>query len=58
MNEVIDTINQVGFPIFVAVWMLFKDQKEKELTRRALAELTLAVSMLKSAIHEKEDDAA
>lgn len=58
MNEVIDTINQVGFPIFVAVWMLFKDQKEKELTRTALSELTLAVSMLKSAIHEKEDDAA
>lgn len=57
MNEVIDTINQVGFPMFVAVWMLFKDSKEKELTRTALTELTLAVSQLKQAIH-KEDDAA
>lgn len=57
MNEVIDTINQVGFPMFVAVWMLFKDSKEKELTRAALTELTMAVSQLQRAIH-KEDDAA
>lgn len=57
MNEVIDTINQVGFPMFVAVWMLFKDSKEKELTRTALTELTMAVSQLKQTI-QKEDDAA
>lgn len=58
MNDVINTINQVGFPIFVAVWMLFKDSKEKELTRTALTELTIAVTQLKGVIHDKEDDAA
>lgn len=58
MNEIVTLIQTVGFPGFVAVWMLVKDQKEKELTRTALTELTIAVSQLKSVIHGKEDDAA
>lgn len=56
MNEVVTLIQTVGFPGFVAIWMLVKDQREKEQTREALNLLTLAVTELKVAI-EKEDAA-
>lgn len=46
MNEIIDIINKVGFPIFVAIFLLIKDQKEKKLTREALIKLTEAINNL------------
>jgi hypothetical protein len=46
MEEVMKLINTVGFPIFVAVWMLVKDQQEKKQTREALTKLTEAIDRL------------
>jgi len=46
MDEIMGLINTVGFPIFVAIWMLVKDQKEKEQTREALTKLTEAINRL------------
>ncbi len=46
MNEIMNLINTVGFPIFVAIWMLVKDQTEKKATREALIKLTEAINKL------------
>lgn len=27
INEVVSIISQLGFPVFVAVWFMFRDQK-------------------------------
>jgi hypothetical protein len=44
MGEVLTLINNAGFPIAVAVWLLVKDSKEKQLMREALEKLTLAIN--------------
>jgi hypothetical protein len=46
-NSIIEIINQVGFPIFVAIWMLVKDQSEKKQTREVLNGLKEAINSLK-----------
>lgn len=48
-------ISQVGFPIFVAVYMLTKSSRESREMRDAISELTTAVKLLsleRSADHE------
>ena len=52
--EVAQYIQQLGFPMFVALWMLVKDQKEKVLTREALTTLTIAVNNLEKAVGRHE----
>jgi hypothetical protein len=46
MSEMITVIKDIGFPIFIATWLLVKDSKEKELTRQALTKLTETVQFL------------
>jgi hypothetical protein len=46
-NSIIEIINQVGFPIFVAIWMLVKDQAEKKQTREVLNDLKEAINSLR-----------
>jgi hypothetical protein len=46
MENIMSLINTVGFPIFVAVWLLVKDQQEKKQTREALIKLTEAIDRL------------
>lgn len=44
--DIIAVIKEVGFPIFVAVWLLIKDQREKKATREAIARLSIAINSL------------
>ena len=50
MNEIANFISQVGFPIFVAVWMLYKTSKDSEETRNAIDELKIAITTLTSEV--------
>ena len=58
MNEIANFISQVGFPIFVAVWMLYKTSKDSEETRSAITELKIAITTLTSEVahHTTEDN--
>jgi hypothetical protein len=40
-------ISSVGFPIFVAVWMLFKSSKDSAEMKAAINELRLTLSQLR-----------
>lgn len=46
MNEVAQFISQIGFPIFVAVWMLYKTSKDSEAMNKSINELRTAISLL------------
>lgn len=46
MNEVAQFISQVGFPIFVAVWMLYKTSKDSETLKDSVNELKDAIDLL------------
>lgn len=46
MNEVAQFISQLGFPIFVAVWMLYKTSKDSEALKDSVTELKDAIDIL------------
>lgn len=46
MNEVAQFISQIGFPIFVAVWMLYKSSKDSEAMKDSINELKDAINLL------------
>lgn len=48
MNEIAQFISQVGFPIFVAIWMLYKTSKDSEAMKESINELKEAISLLTS----------
>lgn len=50
MTEIANFISSIGFPIFVAVWMLYKTSKDSEETRNALNELKIAITTLTSEV--------
>lgn len=51
-------ISSVGFPIFVAVWMLYKSSKDSEKMSESLQELKNAITELTTLMKsEKKDDA-
>ena len=50
MSQIANFIGQVGFPIFVAVWMLYKTSKNSEETRDAINELKIAITTLTSEV--------
>ena len=58
MSEIANFISQVGFPIFVAVWMLYKTSKDSEETRNAINDLKIAITTLTSEVahHPTEDN--
>jgi hypothetical protein len=46
MQDFISVINNVGFPIFVALYMLIQGTKENKQTRETIEKLTIAVEKL------------
>lgn len=51
-------ISSVGFPIFVAVWMLYKSSKDADRMSESLQELKNAITELTTLMKsEKKDDA-
>lgn len=58
MSEIVDFITGVGFPIFVAVWMMYKTSEDSEKTRNALTDLKIAITTLTSEVahHTTEEN--
>lgn len=50
LTEISNLIGSLGFPIFVAVWMLYKSEKEQELHRDEVNKLAEALNELKTVI--------
>ena len=50
-------ISSVGFPIFVAVWMLYKSSKDSDRMSEGLQELKNAITELTTLIKSEKDDA-
>lgn len=46
MQEILQAISTVGFPIFVAVWMLYKSSKDSETMTATINELKNAINLL------------
>lgn len=49
-------ISTVGFPIFVAVWMLYKSSKDSEALKDAVNELKTAITILSERLSDNADD--
>ena len=58
MNDITTIIANLGFPIFVAVWMLYKSSKDNERMTEMINDLKNAITILTSEIkhHNKEDE--
>lgn len=56
MNELAQFISQIGFPIFVAVWMLYKTSKDSESMKESINDLKNAITILTTSITNKDDD--
>ena len=46
MNEISQFISTLGFPVFVAVWMLYKSSKDNERMNETINELKNAINLL------------
>lgn len=55
MNGVQTIISTVGFPIFVAVWMLYKSSKDSEKMSETINELRNAITELSAILTKTED---
>lgn len=57
MQEIANFISQIGFPIFVAVWMLYKTSKDSQEMRESINELKDAITLLTSEVghHVKKE---
>ena len=58
MQDLTTIVSQLGFPIFVAIWMLYKTSKDSEEMRRSINDLKNAITLLTSEVahHDNEDD--
>lgn len=54
LQAVQQLISTVGFPIFVAIWMLYKSSKDSEALKDTVADLKNAITEL-TALIRKED---
>lgn len=50
MTEIANFISQIGFPIFVAVWMLYKTSKDSQDMRESINDLKTAITTLTSEV--------
>lgn len=50
MTDAAQFISQVGFPIFVAVWMLYKTSQDSQATTQAINELKVVIQKLSDEI--------
>lgn len=57
MNNISQFISNLGFPIFVAVWMLYKSSKDNENMTKTINELKNAIILLTAEFkHHNGDD--
>lgn len=57
MNDIVNFISNLGFPIFVAVWMLYKSSKDNERMTETINELKNAITLLTAEFkHHNGDD--
>lgn len=58
MNDITTIIANLGFPIFVAIWMLYKSSKDNERMTETINDLKNAITILTSEIkhYNKEDE--
>ena len=56
MKDVANIISQLGFPIFVAVWMLYKTSKDSEEMRESINELKNAIALLTSEVSHHDNN--
>ena len=58
MQDLVNFISGLGFPIFVAVWMLYKTSEDSEEMRKSINELKKAITLLTSEVshHDKNED--
>lgn len=56
IEAIVNFISQVGFPIFVAVWMMYKTSKDSENMRESINELKIAITTLTENIKGGEDN--
>ena len=58
MPDLTNIISQLGFTIFVAVWMLYKTSKDSEEMRTSINDLKNAITLLTSEVahHDKDED--
>lgn len=54
VQDISTLISTVGFPIFVAVWMLYKTSKDSESLKDAVNELKNAINVMSERL--KDDD--
>ena len=46
ISQMVQLISNIGFPIFVAVWLLWRSDQKEEQTQVILAELKAAIDKL------------
>lgn len=54
LNVVTQVISQLGFPIFVAIWMLYKTSKDNETMNETIQDLRNAITELTTLLKEGE----
>lgn len=57
MSEIAQIISQLGFPIFVAIWMLYKTSKDSEALKDTIADLKNSITVLITLIQDKDGGA-
>lgn len=55
INTIQGLISSVGFPIFVAVWMLYKSSQDSEALKDTVGELKNAITELTTLIQKKKE---
>lgn len=56
MQVVNNLISSVGFPIFVAVWMLYKSSKDSEEMKDTINELKNAITEMTTLLKRSDED--
>ena len=58
MQDLVNIVSGLGFPIFVAVWMLYKTSEDSQEMRKSINELKNAITLLTSEVrhHDKNED--
>ena len=56
MSTMQELISSVGFPIFVAVWMLYKSSKDSEALKDMVSELRNAITELTTLIQKEGEE--
>ena len=56
MEAFTQIISQLGFPIFVALYMLVKTSKDSEKTNETISQLTVAITKLTTLIRGEKNE--